>query len=71
MLVLMSLPVCCRVLQLTPGDLGFDPLGFSDNGINPDYALSEIKHARLAVSPLPFSHRMHLEQSRHGVSTRY
>jgi len=32
-----------------PGDLGFDPLGFSDNGINPDYALAEIKHARLAM----------------------
>jgi hypothetical protein len=33
----------------TPGDLGFDPLGFADNGINPDYALAEIKHARLAM----------------------
>ena len=35
--------------NFTPGDLGFDPLGFSDNGINPDYALAEIKHARLAM----------------------
>lgn len=33
----------------TPGDLGFDPLGFADGGINPDYALAEIKHARLAM----------------------
>eukprot|EP00612_Vaucheria_litorea_P002906 CAMPEP_0171460838 /NCGR_PEP_ID=MMETSP0945-20130129/5549_1 /TAXON_ID=109269 /ORGANISM="Vaucheria litorea, Strain CCMP2940" /LENGTH=272 /DNA_ID=CAMNT_0011987111 /DNA_START=113 /DNA_END=931 /DNA_ORIENTATION=+ len=31
------------------GDLGFDPLGFAANGINPDYALSEIKHCRLAM----------------------
>ena len=35
--------------KFTPGDLGFDPLGFSDNGIRPDYALAEIKHARLAM----------------------
>lgn len=33
-----------------PGDLGFDPLGLANNGVNPDYALAEIKHARLAVS---------------------
>jgi hypothetical protein len=31
------------------GDLGFDPLGFAANGVNPDYALSEIKHCRLAM----------------------
>ena len=36
--------------KVTPGDLGFDPLGLAENGINPDYALAEIKHARLAVS---------------------
>lgn len=35
--------------KFTPGDLGFDPLGFSDAGIRPDYALAEIKHARLAM----------------------
>jgi hypothetical protein len=48
--------------KAVPGDLGFDPLGFADNGINPDYALSEIKHARLAVSP-----RHHLSTPFHGV----
>ncbi|KAG5193052.1 light harvesting complex protein [Tribonema minus] len=31
------------------GDLGFDPLGLSANGVRPDYALAEIKHARLAM----------------------
>mmetsp|Transcript_6423 Transcript_6423/g.8443 ORF Transcript_6423/g.8443 Transcript_6423/m.8443 type:complete len:289 (-) Transcript_6423:360-1226(-) len=31
------------------GNLGFDPLGFADAGVNPDYALAEIKHARLAM----------------------
>jgi light-harvesting complex I chlorophyll a/b binding protein 1/light-harvesting complex I chlorophyll a/b binding protein 4 len=35
--------------KFVPGDLGFDPVGFTDNGINPDYALAEIKHARLAM----------------------
>jgi len=38
--------------KIVPGDFGFDPLGFADNGINPDYAIAEIKHARLAVSLL-------------------
>ncbi|CAM9507075.1 unnamed protein product, partial [Choristocarpus tenellus] len=33
----------------TPGDLGFDPLGLAANGVNPDYALAEIKHCRLAM----------------------
>ncbi|CAN0112553.1 unnamed protein product [Ectocarpus sp. 6 AP-2014] len=32
-----------------PGDLGFDPLGLAANGVNPDYALAELKHARLAM----------------------
>jgi len=32
-----------------PGDLGFDPLKLSANGINEKWALSEIKHARLAM----------------------
>lgn len=32
-----------------PGDLGFDPLGLAANGVNPDYALAEIKHCRLAM----------------------
>jgi len=31
------------------GNLGFDPLGFADNGVNPAYAEAEIKHARLAM----------------------
>jgi hypothetical protein len=31
------------------GDLGFDPLGFADNGINAAYAEAEIKHGRLAM----------------------
>lgn len=34
---------------VTPGDLGFDPLGLAANGVNPDYALAEIKHCRLAM----------------------
>ncbi|CAM9115093.1 unnamed protein product, partial [Phaeothamnion confervicola] len=33
----------------TPGDLGFDPLGFAASGVKPEYAESEIKHARLAM----------------------
>lgn len=32
-----------------PGDIGFDPLGFSDKGIDPNLALAEIKNARLAM----------------------
>jgi len=32
-----------------PGDLGWDPLGLADNGIREDWALAEIKHARLAM----------------------
>lgn len=35
--------------EVTPGDLGFDPLGLAANGVNPDYALAEIKHCRLAM----------------------
>lgn len=35
--------------EVIPGDLGFDPLGLSANGINPSYALAEIKHCRLAM----------------------
>jgi len=31
------------------GDLGFDPLGFADGGVNPAYAEAEIKHGRLAM----------------------
>uniref|UniRef100_A0A7S1U5M8 Uncharacterized protein n=1 Tax=Phaeomonas parva TaxID=124430 RepID=A0A7S1U5M8_9STRA len=31
------------------GDIGFDPLGFADNGVNPDYALAELKHGRVAM----------------------
>jgi hypothetical protein len=31
------------------GNLGFDPLGLSANGVNPDYAIAEIKHCRLAM----------------------
>lgn len=34
---------------VVPWDLGFDPLGLAANGVNPDYALAEIKHARLAM----------------------
>jgi len=32
-----------------PGDLGFDPLGFAKNGVNPAYAEAELKHGRLAM----------------------
>ncbi|KAG8464376.1 hypothetical protein KFE25_003439 [Diacronema lutheri] len=32
-----------------PGDLGFDPLGLSANGINPNFAKAEIEHGRLAM----------------------
>jgi len=35
--------------SLSAGDLGFDPLGLAANGVRSDYALSEIKHARLAM----------------------
>uniref|UniRef100_A0A7R9U4N3 Uncharacterized protein n=2 Tax=Pinguiococcus pyrenoidosus TaxID=172671 RepID=A0A7R9U4N3_9STRA len=35
--------------QVSPGDLGFDPLGFADDGIKPEFAEAEIKHARLAM----------------------
>lgn len=35
--------------DVIPGDLGFDPLGLAANGVNPDYALAEIKHCRLAM----------------------
>jgi Chlorophyll A-B binding protein len=31
------------------GNLGFDPLGLSSAGVNPDYATAEIKHCRLAM----------------------
>lgn len=34
---------------VVPGDIGFDPLGLAANGINPDYALAELKHCRLAM----------------------
>jgi len=32
-----------------PGDLGFDPLALSKDGINEKWAVSEIKHGRLAM----------------------
>merc|ERR1711968_70642 len=32
-----------------PGDLGWDPLGLADNGVNPFFAEAEIKHARLGM----------------------
>ncbi|CAM9149871.1 unnamed protein product [Phaeothamnion confervicola] len=32
-----------------PGDIGFDPLRLSKDGINEKWALSELKHARLAM----------------------
>ena len=35
--------------DVVPGDLGFDPLGLAANGVNPDYALAELKHGRLAM----------------------
>eukprot|EP00904_Undaria_pinnatifida_P005897 jgi/Undpi1/2437/HiC_scaffold_13.g05818.m1 len=35
--------------EVIPGDIGFDPVGFAANGINPDYALAELKHCRLAM----------------------
>lgn len=35
--------------DIIPGDIGFDPLGLAANGVNPDYALAEIKHCRLAM----------------------
>jgi len=31
------------------GDLGFDPLGFAKDGVNPAYAEAELKHGRLAM----------------------
>lgn len=34
---------------VVPGDVGFDPLGLAANGVNPDYALAELKHCRLAM----------------------
>lgn len=35
--------------SVSPGDIGFDPLGLAANGVNPDYALAELKHCRLAM----------------------
>lgn len=35
--------------EVAAGDLGWDPLGFADNGVNPDYALAELKHGRVAM----------------------
>jgi hypothetical protein len=32
-----------------PGDLGFDPLGLSKDGINPFFAKAELEHGRLAM----------------------
>ena len=32
-----------------PGDIGFDPLGLSKNGIKQEWAEAEIKHGRLAM----------------------
>lgn len=32
-----------------PGDLGFDPLRLSADGIRENWALSELKHGRLAM----------------------
>lgn len=32
-----------------PGDIGFDPLGLSKNGIKEEYAIAELKHGRLAM----------------------
>lgn len=45
-----------RVFRLTPRpppqtttDIGFDPLRLSANGIRENWALSELKHGRLAM----------------------
>jgi len=32
-----------------PGDIGFDPAGFSKDGINPFFAKAELEHGRLAM----------------------
>jgi len=32
-----------------PGDIGFDPLGLSKDGIKEEWAIAEIKHGRLAM----------------------
>jgi hypothetical protein len=32
-----------------PGDIGFDPLGLSEEGISEKYALAELKNGRLAM----------------------
>mmetsp|Transcript_11018 Transcript_11018/g.37513 ORF Transcript_11018/g.37513 Transcript_11018/m.37513 type:complete len:211 (+) Transcript_11018:63-695(+) len=32
-----------------PGDIGFDPLGLSKDGIKEEYAVAELKHGRLAM----------------------
>lgn len=34
---------------VAPGDLGWDPLGLALDGVNPDFAIAELKHARLGM----------------------
>lgn len=35
--------------DISPGDLGWDPAGLAANGVKPEYAIAELKHARLGM----------------------
>mmetsp|Transcript_19421 Transcript_19421/g.50111 ORF Transcript_19421/g.50111 Transcript_19421/m.50111 type:complete len:238 (+) Transcript_19421:38-751(+) len=35
--------------NIAPGDLGWDPIGLAANGVKPEYAIAELKHARLGM----------------------
>jgi hypothetical protein len=54
---IVQIVVLCGVIEVAtkgyqgriPGDIGFDPLGLSANGIKEDWAIAELKHGRLAM----------------------
>jgi len=54
---LLQITFICAVIEIAtsktegrvPGDIGFDPLGLSENGIDPKLAVAELKNGRLAM----------------------